>query len=179
MPPCDAPILVRDNRPEDYAALCGLLGGVFEEFRGRVDSRVFLAYLGDVVDGAQPARILVAESGGQVVGTVTYRPAVSPHPGWASLRAFAVDSGWRRLGVGRLLLHQCIALAWADGIRVLCLHAPEAMDAALSFCWSLGFRSTPALDYRVKGDCPEAPACGLVARAFCLPLVRGELVDRP
>jgi predicted N-acetyltransferase YhbS len=170
-------ILVRDNRPEDYAALCTLLGALFEEYRSQIDSRVFLAYLGDLVDGEmqRPARVLVAESGGEVVGTVTYRPGegdqATATAGLATLRALAVGGDWRRRGVGRLLIQRCIDLARADGSRTLCLHAPEAMVAALSFCRSVGFQATPALDFRVKRDCPEREDCGLVARAFCLPLV--------
>src|SRR3954466_1338248 len=110
-------ILVRDNRPEDYAALCTLLGALFEEYRSQIDSRVFLAYLGDLVDGEmqRPARVLVAESGGEGGGTVTYRPReggqATPPAGLATLRALAVDGRWRRRGVGRLLIQRCIELA--------------------------------------------------------------------
>jgi GNAT superfamily N-acetyltransferase len=173
-------VILRENRPEDYRALCSLLGAVFEEYRSRLDCEAFLAYLGDLAEGESAAadQILVAERAGLVVGTATYRctrsdlPVARPN-GWGTVRALAVAPAWRRRGIGRLLVEACITRARADRAQALCMNVPEALTPAFSFCQRLGFE--PAGREHDRGCNPPAPyERTTVARAFCRRLVDAE-----
>jgi GNAT superfamily N-acetyltransferase len=170
--------ILRPNRPEDYRALCSLLGAVFEEYRNELDCDTFLAYLGDMVDAESPApgEILVAERAGVVVGTATYRrtrnaPSAPASRRWGTVRALAVRPEWRRRGIGRLLLETCVARARADGAHALYMHLPEAMVPAFSFSARLGFRPAPELDFTPPRSPLAPPDRPGVARAFCRRLI--------
>jgi GNAT superfamily N-acetyltransferase len=171
-------VILRENQPQDYRALCALLGAVFEEHRAHLDSDGFLAYLGGLVDGPSPApgQILVAERAGLVVGTATYRRAGGDHRGpgprgYSTVRALAVRPDWRRRGIGRLLLEACITRARADHAVAVCIDVPEAMAAGISFCRSLGFQEVPALFFDGTKDQAAGPDRAAVARAFCRRLI--------
>jgi putative acetyltransferase len=171
-------VILRDNQPEDYRALCALLGAVFEEHRTHLDSEAFLAFLGGLVDGPSPGpgQILVAERAGLVVGTATYRRAGGDPPGpgprrCSTVRALAVRPDWRRRGIGRLLLEACIARARADHALALCIDVPEAMAAGISFCRSLGFEEVPELVFDGTRDPAAMHDRAGVARAFCRRLI--------
>ena len=60
---------------------------------------------------------LVAEIGGQIIGTITY----GVQSDRSHLRGLAVDAGWRRTGVARALIDYVGNLARTEGLRALSL----------------------------------------------------------
>lgn len=50
-----------------------------------------------------------------------------------------VDPGWRRRGVGRLLMSQLEQAAWEDGFRAVELETHSGWSAAVAFYESMGY----------------------------------------
>jgi GNAT superfamily N-acetyltransferase len=150
---------VRDAGASDLSAVRRVLLAAYQEYAATLPPAVFGRYLNDILDvegRAGVGKVLVAEHGGRVVGTVTYYPDASLEglgwpAGWAGLRALGVDPGARGLGVGRALLAACLERAEAAGAPVLCLHTAEFMTAAVAIYEQAGFRRDPAYDFDAAG----------------------------
>ena len=121
---------------------------------------MFGRYPTDILDVESRAgtggKVLVAEHGGRVVGTVTYYPDAADEgfgwpAGWAGLRALGVEPRARGLGVGRALLEACLERALAAGAPVICLHTAEFMPAAVAIYEAAGFRRDPVHDFDAAG----------------------------
>jgi ribosomal protein S18 acetylase RimI-like enzyme len=113
-------------------------------------------YAGELRDAAaraQDAVLLVAELGGQVVGTVTYVPDGGPwgeiaRPGEAEFRMLAVDPTARGQGVGEALTRAVVDRARAEGKRRLVMSSRDDMHAAHRLYERLGFTRDPHRDWR-------------------------------
>jgi predicted N-acetyltransferase YhbS len=169
------PLSVRTHQPGDFRRVCSLVEGAFEEWRDRIGNESFLAALDQLLacEPRPPGRILVAEQGGAVVGTVTYHGMGSDPRGllparWTAATRLAVAPEVRRQGVGRRLLEACIDSARLDGACAMCLYSPASVAAGLALCESLGFLPLPSLDFRGMG--PSAGETPVIARALYLPL---------
>lgn len=91
--------------------------------------------------------LLVAESDGAVVGTVTL--VVVPNlthnaEPWAQIENMVVDESERSTGVGRQLMEACLALAQAAGCYKVQLQSAEQRTGAHRFYARLGFEDTSA-----------------------------------
>jgi predicted N-acetyltransferase YhbS len=155
------------NRDVDGRAQVRLAGAVdddavrrviiaaYEQFRPAVPQTLFERYVEDLTDlGARyaaGAELLVADVGGDVVGTVTYyRDAAAQGlgwpQGWAGFRALAVDPAARGRGTGRQLVGACIERARAAGAPALCLHTAAMMTEAIAIYEDLDFVRAPSYD---------------------------------
>ena len=80
-----------------------MLLAAYQQYATVMPPAVFGRYLAELLDveaRARVGRILVAEVGGRVVGTVTYYPDAAAEglgwpAGWAGLRALGVEPGAR------------------------------------------------------------------------------------
>ena len=132
-----------------------MLLAAYQQYATVMPPAVFGRYLAELLDveaRAGVGRILVAEVGGRVVGTVTYYPDAAAEglgwpAGWAGLRALGVEPGARGRGVGRALMEACRRRAEAGGAEVLCLHTDQFMTAAVAIYTAMGFRRAPAFDF--------------------------------
>jgi ribosomal protein S18 acetylase RimI-like enzyme len=111
----------------------------------------YLADLLDVRSRLRTGAVLVAESGGRVVGTATLdadggRTGYCWPRGWAVIRAVAVDPEARGLGAGDALVRACTERALRAGRDELCLHTAEFMTAAVALYERHGFRRDPDFD---------------------------------
>ena len=148
-------VRVRDAGPADLPAVRRVLLAAYQEYATALPPAVFGRYLTDILDveaRAGSGRILLAEHGGRVVGTVTYYADAAAEglgwpAGWAGLRALGVDPAARGLGLGRALTEACRRRAMAAGASVLCLHTAEFMTAAVALYERIGFRRDPAFDF--------------------------------
>jgi ribosomal protein S18 acetylase RimI-like enzyme len=124
--------------------------------------------LADVACRTVFATVLVAVTGGRIVGTATVEldrtieGTQGLQPGQANLRLLVVDPQARGRGVGGRLVQACIQVACRAGKEVATLHSTGQMVAAPRIYRSLGFRRDPS------GDMELHP--GLVLQAFPLPL---------
>jgi ribosomal protein S18 acetylase RimI-like enzyme len=162
-----API-VREARPDDYPAVADITvaayrsaapdgevpaalrpGGHFEE--------VYAPALRDVASRAAHAVVLVAETGGVVLGAVTYVSSEGPYAEFdesdsAGVRHLAVDPASQGTGTGRALMEECLARARRDGKRRIVLHTQPHMYSARALYARMGFVRAPERDFRPAPD---------------------------
>lgn len=120
-------------------------------------------YLADILDlegRSTESELIVAKSGGRIVGCVSYFPpgakasypsdSFSEHwpPDWSAIRLLAVDPSARRGGVGRRLTEECIERAREQGAPVMGLHTTAPMGVARAMYERMGFERAPQYDFR-------------------------------
>ena len=159
-------VRVRDARPDERDAVRALTMAAYAEY-GRVMAPAAWAGLERAVTGALAAsegaeRIVAerigAEPGGELVGGVLlYPPAVDAYGGvarrvpWPEVRLLAVAPAARGLGVGRLLMEECVRRARAAGATDLGLHTSRSMQAAMRLYREMGFVRAPEHDFQPEG----------------------------
>lgn len=130
---------IRTALPRDVPAIYNLLKGYAEK------ELLLPRSYSELYDSVRD--FLVAEEGGQVIGTAALHVTWE---GLAELRSLAVAEGFAGRGIGRSLAGACLADADTMGIaRVFALtYVPE-------FFRKLGFRSADKseLPHKVWGDC--------------------------
>ena len=107
------------------------------------------------------AQQIVAEQGGEIVGSVLLFPAsagaygdLGPRARWPEIRALAVAPRARGLGVARLLLNECMRRAREAGAEAIGLHTSRSMRDAVRLYEKFGFMRDPELDLTVEGTEP-------------------------
>jgi predicted N-acetyltransferase YhbS/quercetin dioxygenase-like cupin family protein len=146
---------LRDAGRSDLPAVRRVLLAAYREYATALPPAVFGRYLAEILDveaRAANGRVLVAEHGGRVLGTVSFYADAAEEglgwpAGWAGLRALGVEPSARGLGIGRGLVEACRRRAEAAGAPVLCLHTAEFMTAAVALYERMGFRRDPAFDF--------------------------------
>jgi predicted N-acetyltransferase YhbS len=154
LPTAIGDIQVRDGAPSDYAAIRRLLYAAYGPYRGMLPPTVFARWLADLQDLEQHAalgRIIVAETGGQVVASGAFYPDSTVQgfgwpPGWAGGRALAVHPSTRGVGVARAFIDICEALASDGGADVFAFHTAEFMTKAVALYERLGYCRAPDFD---------------------------------
>lgn len=146
---------VRDAGGSDLPAVRRVLLAAYQEYAMALPPAVFGRYLAEILDVEERlgnGRLLVAEHGGRVVGTVTWYDDAATEglgwpAGWAGLRALGVEPSARGLGIGRALVEACRRRALAAGAPALTLHTGGFMTAAVALYEAMGFRRDPAYDF--------------------------------
>lgn len=144
-------LTIREARPEEYGEVAAVILAANEEHAAAFGD-AWAGYRDDLSDIAEKAgrgRVLVAEAGGRLIGTITYYP---PDPdavraGWwwwpgdyAALRVLAVHPSARRTGAGRALATAAIDRARAEGAAGVALNTTQLQPAAQALYEGLGFR---------------------------------------
>jgi len=148
------PVVIREARPEEHAALGELVVAAYRSLLEFVEPD-YEPELRDVARRAREAVVLVAvdDAGGTLLGCVTYVPGPeSPwaeflEPGEAAIRMLAVEATARGRGVGTALTVACIARARVDGRAAVFLHSLAYMRAAQAIYTRLGFIRRPERDW--------------------------------
>lgn len=151
-------LVIRAARPADYDATRVVIVAAYREFADVIPADLFAAYQRDLADvemRATRGQVLVADNGGQIVGSASfYAPATaagSPWPaGCAGVRAVAVDPLWRQHGVAARLMEECTALGRHAGATHLCLHTASFMRSAMALYERLGYEPAPQFDLDVN-----------------------------
>jgi GNAT superfamily N-acetyltransferase len=150
-------VIFRDAEREDVPAIVALLAddvlGASREASpgpggpsgagGRVDDAYWAAFA--MVAGDPRNRIIVAEEGGQVVGTLqlTLIPGLSRRGMLrAQVEGVRVASGGRGRGLGRQMIEWAIAQARQAGCGLVQLTSDKQRPGAIRFYESLGFTAT-------------------------------------
>jgi GNAT superfamily N-acetyltransferase len=163
-------IQVREALAGEYEDLGRLIQRAYAEYARPGDPLWdgYFSMLADVIGRAAFATVLVAVTGGQVIGTATMEldktieGTQDLQPGQANFRFLAVDPPARGHGAGRRLVQACIQFARTAGKEVATLHTTDQMTAAQQIYRSLCFERDPPRDIELSPD--------LVLRAFRLPL---------
>ena len=118
------------------------------------------------------AQRIVADRDGVVVGSVLlFPPSTNAYGGiaatapWPEMRLLAVASDARGVGVGRLLIDECIRRTCVLGAEAIGLHTSPSMREAIRLYESFGFTRDPDLDIHIEGAEPiQAYRLSLSAR---------------
>ena len=154
-------MIVRDARPEDAAAVHDLTRRAFEKYATTMSPTTW-AGLSGAVDSAlaskEKAHRVVVEHDGVIIGSVLlFAPATDAYGGiasrvdWPEVRMLAVDPDVRGLGVGQLLMDECLRRALADGATAIGLHTSVSMGAAMRLYTRMGFKRVPEFDFQPEG----------------------------
>lgn len=149
--------VVRPARPDELVAVGELTLAAYAADNGMPREHPYAAVLLDAGARARDAVLLVADDGGELLGTVTFVRPGTPFaevggPGEAEVRTLAVAPAARGQGVGRLLSDECVRLARAEGCSAVVLSSGSWMAAAHRLYERMGFVRTPALDWKPRPD---------------------------
>jgi ribosomal protein S18 acetylase RimI-like enzyme len=146
--------VIRDFQPSDAPEVDALALRAFEQFKDAYDDwPAFQAKIENMSSLAEVGEIIVAETGGQIVGAVAYVGSGALkseffRPEWPIMRMLVVSPASRGRGIGRALAEECLRRAKRDGASVFALHTSELMRVALPMYQRMGFRwvsSAPAI----------------------------------
>jgi ribosomal protein S18 acetylase RimI-like enzyme len=140
---------IRLPRPEEYGAAGAVTALAYHEFAVEGDDgwSWYLDHLADVPGRAERTTVVVALAGGADIGTATLEleARVEPDatrsldPSEAHLRMVGVHPDYRRRGIARRLVRECIGMARGSGKSKLTLETMPEMSAARALYESLGF----------------------------------------
>ena len=154
-------VVIRDARPDDRERIRAVTLDAYDEYATIMSpgswsglSRAVYAAL----DSTEDMHRVVAEHDGRVVGSVLlYPPSADAYGGvghrvpWPELRLLAVSGDARGLGVGRLLVEECIQRARTDGASAIGLHTSQSMGGAMRLYAKTGFERIRDYDFQPEG----------------------------
>jgi len=144
-------MLIRDVRPEEYAAVGELVVDVYRSIIPDLDE-----YADELRDVAGRIRagvlVWVAELDGALAGTVSHVAGPGPYaeyddPHAAGIRMLAVLPAYQGHGIGEALVRACLDRARTDGRERVYLHTTQWMETAQRLYRRIGFARAPALDW--------------------------------
>jgi predicted N-acetyltransferase YhbS len=147
---------IRLARPEEYATIGELTVAAYAAVDPGTLQSDYVDELRDVAGRAAGADVLVAvddETGGMVVGGVTYAPDPSStsaefsDPDAAGIRMLAVAADAQGRGVGEALTRACVDRARAAGRGQIVLHSTDRMATAHRLYERLGFVRDTSIDW--------------------------------
>jgi ribosomal protein S18 acetylase RimI-like enzyme len=175
--------VVREAEQEELERVVSVLRAANAEFERVLPEAFYRPYMANVLDvGSRldESELFVAEprTGGAIVGAITFYPDASQEgwgwpAEWTGIRALAVESASRGLGIGRLLAQQCIERSRQLGASTVCLHTASFMRAAMAMYERVGFRRAPEFD-RDAGEMVGAPSFEPPIEALAYRLVLSE-----
>ncbi|MFC2047100.1 GNAT family N-acetyltransferase [Chloroflexota bacterium] len=160
---------MRDAPSEELGEVSRLLRAAYQQYENFIPSAAWQSYLEDILDVRSrlaEAELIVAELNTQLVGTVTlylnvsYSSEVAWPKGWAGIRLLAVDPRYRRQGIGRVLMDECVRRCRNQGIATIGLHTTKIMDVSRRMYEHMGFTRAPEFDFH--------PASGVAVIAYRL-----------
>ena len=154
-------VVIRDARPNDRDEVRALTLEAYAEYATIMTPGSWVGLERAVhaaLDSKERMHRVVVEHDGRVVGSVLlYPPSADAYGGaghrvpWPELRLLAVSADARGLGVGRLLVEECIQRARTDGARAIGLHTSQSMGGAMRLYARAGFERFPEFDFQPEG----------------------------
>jgi GNAT superfamily N-acetyltransferase len=180
-------LILRDAHADELAAIAELLLASYAQYETAFPPPVWETYRQEIAavrSRSSSGELVVAALDAEPMGTVTFYPsaALDGHAwpaGVASFRLLAVHPSARRLGVGRLLVQECVRRARRCGASFLGLHTAFFMVAAVRIYEAMGFVRTPEHDFEAcvyyGGAEPDEPPAGdpIPGLAYLLRLPEG------
>ena len=137
--------------------VASLLSNAYRQYEKAIPSPDWESYLKNIVDvytRLSYSELIVAESNNILAGTVTFYPEASVSGqevwprGWAKIRLLAVHPDYRKKGIGRSLINECIRRCRTGGISTIGLYTSQIMDTACSLYKNMGFIKAP--EYNIQ-----------------------------
>jgi GNAT superfamily N-acetyltransferase len=164
-------LIVRDARPEELDKISVLLKEAYQQYQSMLPSDAWNYYLEDMMNVRSrfdESQLIIAEVNKQLAGAVTlYLNARSSTQeawprGWAGIRLLAVRPSYRKRGIGRALMEECLQRCREKGITTVGLHTTEMMYVARRLYERMDFIRAPKFDFH--------PRPGVVVMAYKLDL---------
>lgn len=156
-----APFSVRLARADERPAARALTLEAYEPYATLMAPSAWAGLhqaLQSALAATTPHEHLVAEQGGQLVGSVLLFPASGGDTAgaggrmiWPELRLLAVMPAARGRGVGAALVGACVERARAAAAEALGLYTSASMGSAIALYERLGFTRVPAYDFQPPG----------------------------
>jgi ribosomal protein S18 acetylase RimI-like enzyme len=154
-------IEIRSAHPSEYVQIADLTRTAYAEYGQLMSPSAWIA-LATAVEAAlataQPVERMVALQNGALVGSVMlYNAGADAYAGLTAqasvpeVRMLAVSPSARGLGIGELLVKECMRRAREAGADQLGLHTSASMRAAIALYERMGFVRTPAYDFKPEG----------------------------
>ena len=168
-------VRIRDARPDERDAVAAVTLQAYAEFARVMEPAAWAgldaAVRASLASGAA-AEWIVAERCGEIVGSVAlYPPAfdayggLAEHAPWPELRLLAVVPAARGMGIGRMLVDECVRRARRMGAAELGLHTSKSMQVAMGMYERMGFVRAPEYDFQPEG--------AELVKGYRLPLEQG------
>jgi len=151
------PSNVRDAGVEDLDQVSLLIRDAYQEYQANFSPEVWEGYARDIMDvrsRLDTSELIVAENSGRLVGAVTFYPNTSPSDqggwpaGWTGIRLLAVHPDARGMGIGRVLMDECLRRSRLLSATALGLHTTELMGIARGMYERMGFVQVPEYDFQ-------------------------------
>jgi len=162
------PVTVRSATPAELDDAGRVVADAYRA--GGLDSEPeYLQVVADARSRARDAEVLVAvDVAGRVLGSATYVRHGSPlaelcGAGESELRMLGVSPAAQGLGVGRLLVEECLAMCRRDSAHRMVLSTQVQARPAHRLYERLGFARVPALDWT------PVPGVDLIGYARAVP----------
>jgi SAM-dependent methyltransferase/ribosomal protein S18 acetylase RimI-like enzyme len=145
------PLLIRPAEPDEFGAVADLCVAAYATFVD-ADADGYADVLRDVAARAAAAEVLVAEEGGELLGTITFVPdggalGEIAEDGEAEFRMLAVAPAGQGRGVGTALMRHVLDETVRRGRTGVVCSSQPAMRAAHRVYERLGFRRDPERDW--------------------------------
>jgi GNAT superfamily N-acetyltransferase len=153
-------VRLRDARDEELDAVRALTLQAYAEYERVMEPAAWRGLEAAIhrAIGSEVAERIVAEHRGEIVGSVMLFPASTATyggsveaPPWPELRLLAVSPAARGMGVGKMLVDECVRRARASGATELGLHTSESMRTARRMYERMGFVRAPGHDFHPAG----------------------------
>ena len=150
---------IRDARPDEYALAGELTAVAYAPILAFGPDDPYLEELRDAASRAERAQLLVYESAGEILGTVTVaRPGTAyaeiACPYELEVRMLAVAPNAHGRGIGTQLMNVVHEMAIAEQLPTVALSVIATNAPALAFYEALGYRFEPERDWY---PVPEMP----------------------
>ncbi|UVK37855.1 GNAT family N-acetyltransferase [Mesorhizobium sp. AR10] len=149
-------LTIRPATGDQHPDLSDIIAAAFETYRGAIPDRALFKYIANSTNlGQHKGRgdIMVLESAGRIIGSVTYYPKAGDEglglPG-AGIRTLVVHPAARGCGFGRSLVEHCVERARRQGAATLGLHTADFMKHAVALYRTIGFQRCPQYDLRAS-----------------------------
>ena len=145
---------IREIRPAEFTAVGELCVQAYEAGGHLESGSPYAETIRDVADRASTDTMLVAESGGQIIGTVTICSPGTPYaeicqPGELEFRFLAVEPKHWAQGVGKKLVRECEERGRAVATQlVICVI--DINTGGHRFYEKLGFERLPERDWEPR-----------------------------
>lgn len=154
-------IEIRSAHPSEYSQIADLTRTAYAEY-GQLMSPSAWSALASAVESAlatdQPVDRIIALRNGELVGSVMlYNAGTDAYAGLTAqasvpeVRMLAVSPSARGLGIGELLVKECVRRAREAGADQLGLHTSASMRTAIALYERMGFVRAPDYDFRPDG----------------------------
>ena len=152
-------IVIRDAHAEEAPRVALVLRAAYTQYKSEMPPDAWQYYLADIMDvraRMKESQLIVAEVEGNLAGTVTLythgRSQIEGNwpEGWGGVRLLGVDPKYRGMGLGRMLMDECMRRCRAEGMKTVGLHTAPMMAVAKAMYERMGFQHVPEFDHHPR-----------------------------